>query len=42
MTKFVRALNEPTNEPIKVEIKYYVFITVRGEQRRKFSKPRSK
>ena len=39
---FVRALNEPTNEPIKVEIKYYVFTTVRGEQRRKFSKPRSK
>ena len=39
---FVRALNEPTNEPIKVEIKYYVFTTVRGEQRKKFSKPRSK
>ena len=36
------ALNEPTNEPIKVEIKYYVFTTVRGEQRTKFSKPRSK
>ena len=34
MTRFVRASNEPTNEPIRVRKKYYVFTTV-GSSRRK-------
>jgi hypothetical protein len=34
LTKFVRASNEPTIKPIK-EKKYYVFTTVRSNQRKK-------
>jgi hypothetical protein len=34
LTKFVRASNEPTNEPIKTR-KYYVLTTVRSNQRNK-------
>src|SRR5216684_8576821 len=42
LTRFVRALNEPTNEPIRVRKKYYVFTTVQPKQRKKLPRLRSK
>src|SRR6266446_5221018 len=42
LTKFVRVSNEPTNKPIRVRKKYYVFTTVRQKQKRRLHKHRSK
>src|SRR5260370_41133671 len=42
LPRFVKALNEPTNEPIRVRKKYNVFTTVQPKQRKKLPRLRSK